>query len=198
MLQKYPKWIGNGKIKYSYMIMSKKYAAKIVWKVTIDRSYIKCSCYKEANPNEKVYHNGESMHKGCEWKVKIKATNVETVTIKEGKNAGKNIQKPIFDDNVLVIVSKSQWENIGICNPSPQQQMVQKSHSGDFLKKISQQSLWNLCTLYKSNVTSPSLFVRNIIQNKFPSNKSVTKIHVYNMKRRVETMVTTLKDFHSY
>ena len=35
----------------------KKYAAKKVWKATIDSSYIKCSCYKEAQPNEKVYHN---------------------------------------------------------------------------------------------------------------------------------------------
>ena len=31
----------------------------------------------------------------------------------------------------------------------------------------------------------------------FPE-KDVTKIHVYNMKRRVETVVPTLKDFHSY
>ena len=67
----------------------KTYAPKTGRKATINTSYIKCSCYKKAKPNENVYHNGGSIHKGCEWKVKIKATKIEIVTIKEGKNAGK-------------------------------------------------------------------------------------------------------------
>ena len=149
-------------------------------------------------PNEKFFHNGVSIHKGCEWKVKIKATKFEIFTIKECKNAGKNIQKPIFDENIPVIFSKSQCEHTGTCNPSPQHQQVQRSHLGDYLEKNSQRSLWTLCTLYKRNGTLTSLFVRNLLQTQFPSNKNVTKIHVYNMKRRVETMVPTLKDSHSY
>ena len=44
----------------------KTYAAKIVWKATINSSYIKCSCYKKSRPNEKVYHNGGSIYKVCE------------------------------------------------------------------------------------------------------------------------------------
>ena len=43
------------------------------------------------------------------------------VTIKEGNNSGKNIQTPIFDDNVPVIMSKDQYEHTGTCYPSPQQ-----------------------------------------------------------------------------
>ena len=65
------------------------------------------------NPNEKFYTDGGSIHKGCKWKVKIKVKKVEIITIKEGMNAGKNIQKPIFDNNVPVIVSKSQCEHTG-------------------------------------------------------------------------------------
>ena len=35
----------------------KKYAAKTGCKSTINSSYIKCSCYKKAETNEKVNHN---------------------------------------------------------------------------------------------------------------------------------------------
>ena len=91
----------------------KAYATKIRRKSAIYSSYIKCSCYKKAKLNEKFYHNGGSIRKGCEWKVKIKATKVEIVTIKEGKNAGKNNQNPIFDENVPVIVSKVQYKHTG-------------------------------------------------------------------------------------
>ena len=95
---------------------------------------LKCSCYKKSKPNEKVYHTGGSIHKCCEWKVKIKSAKFESVTIKEVKNAGKNIQKPIFDENIPVIFSKSQCGHTGTCNPSPQHQLVQRSHAGDYLK----------------------------------------------------------------
>ena len=87
MLQKYSKWVGNGNIKNSYMILS-KYAAKKGWKATIDNSYIKCPCYKKSKPNEKVHQNGGSIHKGREWKVKIKATKVEINTMTEVNNDG--------------------------------------------------------------------------------------------------------------
>ena len=110
----------------------KKYAAKKVWKATIDSSYIKCPYYKKSEPNEKVNQNGGSIHKGHEWKVKIKATKVEINTITEVNNDGKKIQNPIFNDNVPVIVSKYQYKHTGTCNPSPQQQLVQRSRLGDY------------------------------------------------------------------
>ena len=86
-------------------------------------------------PNEKVFHNGVSIHKGCEWKVKIKATKFEIFTIKECKNAGKNIQKPIFDDNVPLVLYKAQYKHTGTCNSLTQQQLAQRSRLGDYLKK---------------------------------------------------------------
>ena len=101
------------KYKILLYVNVKTYASKTGWKSTINRSYIKCSCYKKAKPNDNCFHNGGSINKCCEWKVKTKATKFEIFAIKEGKNAGKNIQKPILGGNVPVIVSKAQCEHTG-------------------------------------------------------------------------------------
>ena len=47
-------------------MQSKQYGNQPSIEVTLNVNVI-----KKSRPNEKVYHNGGSIYKGCEWNVKI-------------------------------------------------------------------------------------------------------------------------------
>ena len=103
--------------------------------------------------------------------------------------------KHVFADGVPVVISKAECEHTGSCNPSTQQQIVQRSRSGDYFKKISDQSLFTLVTMYERTGSLPSPLVREILAAQFPRNKNVTYNHVYYMKKRGSEYSTFLEGY---
>lgn len=160
------------------------FAARSGWKACRSSTYIRCSCWRPPTPNQRLFNNGGSIRKSCKWKINLKSTKVTVTTIKKGKNCGKKNHKHVFADDVPVVISKAEYEHTGSCNPSTQQQIVQRSRSGDYIKKISDQSLFTLVTMYERTGSLPSPLVREILAAQFPRNKNVSRNHVYYMKKR--------------
>ena len=96
----------------------------------------------------------------------------------------KKIHKHVFADDVPVGINKAEYDHTGSCNPSTQQQIVQRTRSGDYIKKFSDQSLFTLVTMYKRTGSLPIPLVREILAAQFPRNKNVSRNHVYYMKKR--------------
>ena len=139
--------------------MVRTFSTKNGWKACRNSTYIKYSCWRKPNPNDRSFHNGGSIRKDCKWRINLKATKVRIATIKTGNNSGKKNQRPVFDDDVPVIVSVGKYEHTGTCNPSAQQQLMQRSHSGDYVSKIGEQSLFTLVKMYEQKDSLPSSFV---------------------------------------
>ena len=182
----------------------KAYAALTGWKPTLDsRICIKCSCFsrtKRKNRSSREYING-SLSKGCEWQIRIKSTQNLSRKVVSGASAGKNKSFPMLEDGIPVIITTAKFEHTGTCNPSTQQQIIQRARSGEYIKCISDVALFTLCTIYKEKMSLKSYYVKSILQSQFPSNHNVTKFHVFNMKKRIKKMmpmlerVSTFQDF---
>ena len=59
--------------------------------------------------------------------------------------SGKIVSRPVYDDGYFVTISLSVTDHAGGCNPSPQQQVMQKSRSGMYVSNISMMALYTLC-----------------------------------------------------
>ena len=114
---------------------------------------------------------------------------------------GKYRSNPLVDDGVLVIITTANCQHTGNCKPSTQQQIIQRSRSGEYIKCISDIALYSMCTIYKQKMSLKSYYVKSILQSQFPTNHNVSKFHVFNMKKRIKTMmpmldrVSTFQDF---
>jgi len=179
----------------------KAYAALTGWKPTLDsRTCIKCSCFsrsKRKNSSLREYSNG-SLSKDCKWHIRIKSTKNLSRKVLSGSSAGKHKSFPMVDDGIPVIISTAKCQHTGSCNPSTQQQIIQRSRSGEYIKCISDVALFTLCTIYKEKMSLKSYYVKSILQSQFPSNHNVTKFHVFNMKRRIKMMMPMLESVSNF
>ena len=174
----------------------KVYAALTGWKPTLEsRTCIKCSCFsrtKRKNCSTREYTNG-SLSKDCKWQIRIKSTKNINRKILSGSSQGKFKSIPLVDDEIPVIISNSYCTHTGSCQPSTQQQIIQRERSGEYIKCISDVALFTLCTMYKEKMSLKSYYVKSILQSQFPTNHNVTKFHVFNMKKRIKKMVPMLE-----
>ena len=173
----------------------KAYTALTGWKPTLDsRTCIKCSCFsrtKRKNCSTHEYTNG-SLSKDCKWQIRIKSTKNINRKILSGNSEGKFKSISLVDDGVPVIISTSNCTHTGTCQPSTQQQIIQRARSGEYIKCISDVALFTLCTMYKEKLSLKSYYVKSILQSQFPTNHNVTKFHVFNMKKRIKKMMPML------
>ena len=165
----------------------KAYAALTGWKPTLDsRTCIKCSCFsrtKRKNRSSRDYSNG-SLSKDCKWQIRIKSTQNLSRKVLSGASAGKHKSFPMLEDGIPIIISTAECKHTGSCNPSTQQQIIQRARSGEYIKCISDVALFTLCTIYKEKMSLKSYYVKSILQSQFPSNHNVTKFHVFNMEKK--------------
>ena len=130
----------------------KAYAALTGWKPTLDsRTCIKCSCFsrtKRKNRSSRDYSNG-SLSKDCKWQIRIKSTQNLSRKVLSGASAGKHKSFPMLEDGTPIIISTANCQHTGTCNPSTQQQIIQRACSGEYIKCISDVALFTLCTIYK-------------------------------------------------
>jgi len=179
----------------------KAYSALTGWKPTLySPTCIKCSCFsriKRKNHSSREYNNG-SLSKDCKWHIRIKSTHNSCREILSGSSKGKYKSFPKFDNATPVIISSAKCEHTGTCNPSTQQQIIQRARSGEYIKCISDVALFTLCTIYKEKMSLKSYYVKSILQSQFPSNHNVTKYHVFNMKKRIKMMMPMLENVSTF
>ena len=110
--------------------------------------------------------------------------------------ATKNI--PNFDYGACVTISKSSvLAHLGACSPSPQQQMIQRSRSGDSTKKMSEYSFYSLRNMMQCHRSLKSLFDKATLKEQFPLNENVTNHHVLNVKRRIQVVLPMMRNVKS-
>ena len=179
----------------------KAYAALTGWKPTLEsRTCIKCSCFscsKRKNRSQREYANGP-LSKDCKWHMRINSTQNISRKVLSGSMQGKYKSIPLVDDGVPVIISTANCQHTGNCKPSTQQQIMQRARSGEYIKCISDVALYTLCTIYKEKMSLKSYYVKTILQSQFPSNHNVSKFHVFNMKKRIKTMMPILDRVSSF
>ena len=111
------------------------YAARTGWKCTKRNSTkILCSCFDSTTLKTKP--SSGSIHKNCTWMITMKSTKYMTKVRSGAHLNGRTKRVPIFNDDTPVIISSPTClEHGGTCTPSTQQQLVQRSRSGDYIKK---------------------------------------------------------------
>ena len=79
------------------------------------------------------YANG-SFSKDCKWQVRIRTTENTSCKVLSRSLEGKYNAIPLVDDGVPIITSTANCQHTGSCNPSTQQQIIQCTHSGEYIK----------------------------------------------------------------
>ena len=130
---------------------TKTYAALTGWKPTLTHKiYIRCSCFqrhlsriKETKNTSKV-----SINKQCRWEVRIKSTQNRNQEIKTGPNKGIQKSIPVFSKDVPVVITRASLQHTGTCEPCSQQQMLVRQRSGQYVAKLSIDTIYTLCSMY--------------------------------------------------
>jgi len=177
----------------------KIHAALTGWKPTLkNKCYIRCSCYNKPDTDERKYVNSATIKRGCEWCIKIKSTQNTHMKVLSGKNEGKLKSYPKVEDGVPVIISKTSCNHTGLCEPSQQQQILQRKRGGAYISNIGDHSLFTLCSKHQESGYVTNEFVKEILQMQFPKNKNVTKYDVYNMKRKLKTINPYMRNIETF
>ena len=144
----------------------KAYAALSGWKPTLEsRTCIKCSCFtkiRRKNRSPREYANG-SLSKDCKWQVRIRSTKNISRKVLSGALEGKYKSTPLVDDGISTLISTADCHHTGNCNPSAQQQIIQRARSGEYVKCIRDASLYTLCTIYKEKMSIKSYYIKSIL-----------------------------------
>ena len=179
----------------------KVFAGLTGWKPCIkSKFYIRCSCYKKPDDNERNYASS-TIRRSCQWSIKIKSTRNKHVMIKSGTTKGKLKSCPNVDSGTPIIISIAKCVHTGTCNPSTQQQILQRKRGGSYISNIGDYSMFILCGMYQKTGYVTNGVVKDVLQLQFPSNKNVTKYDVYNMKkkiRRITPYMNNITDFNDF
>ena len=76
--------------------------------------------------------------------------------------------------------------------PSTQQQIFQCAYGGEYIKYICDVPLFTLYAIYKGEVPLKSYYVNSILHSQFPTNRNMTYVHVFHMKKRIRIMMIML------
>ena len=179
----------------------KTYSARIGWKPCIvQSSYIKCSCYKKIVPDEEntTKRYAGTISKGCRWSIKIKSTQNTCAVIKSGLKKDKFKSKPVYDDSVNIIISKTFLKHTGLCEPSSQQLLLQRSRSGVYINSLSTESIHILCSIYNLRGNLSPGIIKAMVEAQFSNNKNIKKQQVYAIRRRIKNLLPKIKDLEDY
>ena len=184
-------WINK---KYLHDVVN-AYSARTGWNSALKNSTdIRCSCFGPPLLTPRNFSQG-CLKKNCTWKIVMTSSSY---SVKYRPN-GTPKKVPTFDDDAYVTISKSSvLAHGGTCNPSPQQQMIQRSRSGDYVKKMSDYSFYTLCNMMQCHGSLKSCIIKATLKEQFPANKNVTKHHVFNVKRRIQSILPLMKNVKSY
>ena len=114
-----------------------------------------------------------------------------------GSLEGKCKSIPLVDDGTPIIISTSNRQHTGSCNPSTQQQIIH-ARSGKYTQCISDVALYTSCTIYKEKKSIESYYVKSTLQSQFPTNHNISKFRVFNMKKRVKMVKPILERVSSF
>lgn len=176
----------------------KIYSARTGWTCCLKNLYkILCNCHKKTDSNRN-YSQG-SINKGCTWVINMKSSKYSDSLRGGTHRNGKVKRVPVFEDNVPVTITKNSClEHGGSCAPSTQQQIVQRSRAGDYIKGISALSFFQLCNTLQTTGKLKFSVIKDALQQQFPSNKNVTKNHVWNMRIKVKSMLPSMHTTQSF
>ena len=123
----------------------------------------------------------------------------ENKTRKGTCRSGQIKKAPIFDDDAPVSTNKSSClSHGGTCVPCTQQQMVQRSRSGDYTFEMSVISFYQSCNAMLCSGKLKSYEIKHCLQQQFPLKKNVNKHHVWNMRRKVNSMLPSVSNIKSF
>ena len=167
----------------------KTYAALSGWKPTLTHKiYMRCSCFQRHTSRIKETKNTSkvSINKQCKWEIRIKSTLNRNQGIKTGPKEGTLKSIPVFSNGVPVIITKATCEHTGTCEPCSQQQMIVRQRSGQYVAKLSVDTIYTLCSMYTQFGILKSNIVKPYLQTAFPKNKNVTKHNIWSLKRKIK------------
>lgn len=170
------------------------YSAKTGWSCCLkNHVYIKCASFGNPDRAKRNFALGQ-IQKNCTWNLVLTSTKYENKVYKQG-----NKKRPVFDDDTPVIISsKSCFEHGGMCSPCSQQQIMQRSRSGQYIKHMSTTALYQLCNMFHRQQNIKSSTIKAILKEQFPSNKNVTSHHVFNMKKKLRDILPLMQDVESF
>ena len=175
------------------------YARCTGWECCLKQLYkIRCNCYKK-KPNLELNSSQGSINKGCTWLINMKSSKYKSVVRGGNHKHGQMKSIPDFSDNVTVTISKNTvLKHGGTCSPSAQQQMVQRSRAGNYSTGLSTLSLYYLCNTMQATGKLTLSVIRNSLRQQFPCNKNVTKSHIWNMRRKVMSILPKMVNNQSF
>ena len=131
----------------------------------------------------------------------MKSTQNRSQVIKSGPKEGTLKSIPTFSNNVPVIITKAVCNHTGTCDPCSQQQMIVRQRSGQYVAKLSIDTIYTLCSMYTQFGILKSNIVKPYLQTAFPRNKNATKHNIWSLKRKIKEIskeVGTLDDFVTF
>ena len=84
------------------------------------------------------------------------------------------------------MITRASFEHTGTCEPCSQQQMIVRQRSGQYVAKLSIDTIYTLCSMYTQFGILKSNIVKPYLQTAFPKNKNVTKHNIWSLKRKIK------------
>ena len=84
------------------------------------------------------------------------------------------------------------------CKPSTQQQLMSRSRSGKYVQGISDNALFVLCNMFKSNGRLKSNCIKSILTPIWPTNKNISKSDVFNIRKKIISILPNLEKYNTF
>ena len=103
-------------------------------------------CSRAGVPPEgkRVYASGD-LKCSCKFHVIVKPCAYSSKVTVNDDGTKKKTSRPLWNDRYYVTIGTAVTDHSGGCEPSPQQHVMQKSRSGQYIADISQMALFQLC-----------------------------------------------------
>ena len=146
------------------------------------------SCFQQHNSRIKDTKNTSkvSINKQCKWEIRIKSIQNRNQESKTGPKKGTLKSIPVFENDILIVITKVSCEHTGTCEPCSQQQMIVRQRSGQYVAKLSVDTIYTLCSMYTMFDILKSNIVKPYLQTAFPKSKNVTKHYIWSLKRKIK------------
>ena len=96
-------------------------------------------------PAQKRFFASGDLKCNCNFHIIIKPCTHFTKVTFNPDGSQKRTSRPLWDDKYYVTIASAETDHSGGCIPSPQQHVMQKSRSGQYISDISEMALFQLC-----------------------------------------------------
>ena len=96
------------------------------------------------------------------------------------------------------MITRVSLEHTGTCEPFSQQQMIVRQRSGQYVAKLSIDTIYTLCSMYTQFGILKSNIVKPYLQTAFPKNKNVTKHNIWSLKRKIKEISKEVGSLHDF